>query len=193
MNIQLLEQVTRRVSKSTHHVLKDLHMASVKEKNFTSNSIFCGICSQILDRLTLLEREEHYECHFRNKSPSTILHAGESISKKRPHKPCELFRKVKRKWLDDKENDSFWYPSKATHPPQNYTPGRCTVNLLDTLLTVLSGIIPLLNRYLCKCHTEGITLRAALCYKDSVHINRKLWDASWGCGYVHNCASASSK
>jgi hypothetical protein len=75
---------------------------------------------------------------------------------------------VKRKWIESKEIDVFWYPSQATSPPSNYTP----------------RFIPLLKNHLWKCHAEGITCRAALCYKGSVHIHRELWDASWGCGYV---------
>ena len=160
----------------------------VEGKNLTFKSISCGICSQILDRLTLLEREEHYECHFRHESPPIILHASESVSTKRPKKSCELFCKVKRKWVDDRENDIFWYPSQAAPPPPNYTPGSRTINRLIIFLTVLSGIMPLLNNYIFKCHAEGITRRAALCYKGAVHINRELWDASWGCGYIQ-CAS----
>jgi len=110
--------------------------------------------------------------------------------------PCESSSryksgKVKRKWVYNQENDVFWYPAQATSPPSNYTPGKHT-QLLSRRCNVhiVAGIIPLLKKHLWTCHAQGITLRAALCYKGSVHISRELWDASWGCGYGH-CASPS--
>ncbi|KAF8228955.1 hypothetical protein L208DRAFT_1484946 [Tricholoma matsutake] len=136
-----------------------------------SDSISCGICSQVLDNITILEREKHYEHHFCHEKQSIISHNLHSIphipAKSSSHKSFELFGKVKPKWMVGKENDFFWYSSLDTLPPSNYTP----------------GIIPLLRKYLRSCHAEGITRRAALCYKSSVHVNRELWDASWGCGY----------
>jgi hypothetical protein len=39
--------------------------------------------------------------------------------------------------MDGKEHDVFWYPSQATSPPPNYTPGRRTIDLLITLVTFL--------------------------------------------------------
>jgi hypothetical protein len=79
-----------------------------------SESISCAICSQVLDSLALTEREEHYEHHFHRRQLTVS------------HKSFQLLGKVKRKWMDGKENDVFWYPSQATLPPSNYTPGRST-------------------------------------------------------------------
>jgi hypothetical protein len=155
----------------------------------SSTSIACGICSKPLDGLTLSEREEHCEHHFVGEQPNEQYAdtPGESSHKAGRQKSSELLGKVKRKWMETKEMDVFWYPSQATSPPSNYTPGWRTISCdlaLNNAHIVYPGIIPLLKNHLWTCHAEGITCRAALCYKGSVHVNRELWDASWGCGYV---------
>lgn len=146
-------------------------------------SISCGICSQTLNTLTLIERQAHYELHFNQESQR------ESSFNNGSYRPFQVFNKVKRKCIGGaKENDVFWYPSLSSSSsiPSNYTPGKGTVININvvTLLSVVAGIIPLLKRYLSTSHAEGSTCRAALCYPSAVHIHRELWDASWGCGYV---------
>ncbi len=52
------------------------------------------------------------------------------------------------------------------------------------MLTLSSGLIPLLRKTLLDSVQKDATRRAVLCYEKAVHIYREIWDAGWGCGFV---------
>ncbi|KAF5391761.1 hypothetical protein D9757_001746 [Collybiopsis confluens] len=124
----------------------------------------CQFCNISLDKISVSERQRHYNNHLdaseRSKnstdSPSALK---SSVAKGK-------FRLPTRSNLE-KGKDVFWYCSINTPPPPNYTP----------------GLIPVLKRALLKSHAKGTTTRAVLCYERTVHICRQAWDATWGCGY----------
>ncbi|KAF5324490.1 hypothetical protein D9611_004483 [Ephemerocybe angulata] len=67
------------------------------------------------------------------------------------------------------ETDVFWHPAMTTPPPRNYTP----------------GFIPILKASLAGCHSRGEIRKAVLCYDKTIYVQKELWNASWGCGYLN--------
>ncbi|KAF8308032.1 hypothetical protein DL93DRAFT_1965729 [Clavulina sp. PMI_390] len=118
-----------------------------------SESVICDICTELLDFLTLEERQEHYDAHFRE--------AGNKTEKKRSSPPLDP-----RKPLPAAQN-LFWHGLQTTAPPKNFTP----------------GLIPVLRRIFTKLHARGLTTRAVLCHEGVCYVGTEWFDFSWGCGY----------
>ncbi|KAJ7756846.1 peptidase family C78-domain-containing protein [Mycena maculata] len=153
-----------------------------------TTSVQCQICSANLDRLSVPQRNLHYDKHFGDEPkpdpkaahPQPKSHSFPASSSKKPSQSASdspsragfSFKdwggsiKFKGVW-NDKEKDKFWYPAQSANPPPNFTP----------------GLILLLKKHLSKSHSAGNTRRAVLCYDRAVLVNRELWDAGWGCGY----------
>ncbi|KAJ6547116.1 peptidase family C78-domain-containing protein [Mycena capillaripes] len=161
-----------------------------------ASTIQCQFCSANLDRLTVVQREIHYEKHFNNEPMGTIYACIEhknfirivvpasGSSGKKPADSKSPGKKPDSKspnkswkdWVLPKGQDKFWYPAESSEPPHNFTP----------------GFIPLLKTHLNKSHATGHTRRAVLCYDRAVLVTREVWDAGWGCGYrnfLMACAS----
>lgn len=112
----------------------------------------CQLCNRLLDTLTLAEREEHYDRHFREEPPGkltnhtytshthhrTHLHSVATSSSTKPlstsggsgsHPPSKSSKwrsKSKTSFFSGNKDhlDVFWYPSLSDPPPSNYTPGE---------------------------------------------------------------------
>uniref|UniRef100_A0A0W0GCI5 UFSP1/2/DUB catalytic domain-containing protein n=2 Tax=Moniliophthora roreri TaxID=221103 RepID=A0A0W0GCI5_MONRR len=129
-------------------------------------------------------RQLHYEEHFDESGPDEASTSSKqsrlalkpnerrSNSKYNLESSSRSWRK-KGKWRQpfqskEDEQDVFWYPAMHSIPiPSNFTPGMVT----------------LLKKALLKSHSQSSTVRAVLCYEQTVFINRQWWDATWGCGY----------
>ncbi|KAH7914678.1 peptidase family C78-domain-containing protein [Hygrophoropsis aurantiaca] len=81
--------------------------------------------------------------------------------------PSRIMKNFKTTKATKVTEDEFWYPSQTKSPPHNYSP----------------GIIYLLKDALKAAHQKGSIHRAVLCFEQTVHISRELFDVSWGCGY----------
>ncbi|KAJ7929281.1 peptidase family C78-domain-containing protein [Mycena leptocephala] len=136
----------------------------------TTSSIQCQLCSTNLDRLSVSQREQHYDKHFSDEPIAS------SSSNKKPNgseKPANSDSKSSPKkfnwkdWIVPKGQDTFWYPTQNSQPPSNHIP----------------GLIPLLKTHLNKSYAGGNIRRAVLCYDRTVLVTREVWDAGWGCGY----------
>ncbi|KAJ6618321.1 peptidase family C78-domain-containing protein [Mycena sp. CBHHK59/15] len=127
----------------------------------TNTAVECQLCSANLDKLSVSQRQQHYEKHFRDK-PQASSNASSSKTLCKPGSPFSW-----KQWGHQKGQDQFWYPAQSSQPPPNFTP----------------GLIPLLKTHLNKSHAKGHTRRATLCYDRAVLVTRELWDAGWGCGY----------
>ncbi|KAH9004936.1 DUF1671-domain-containing protein [Lactarius hatsudake] len=84
--------------------------------------------------------------------------------------------------LSSSAKDRFWYHSLDSEPPSNHTPGSCSLYLPGMMLTLVSGLIPLLRQTLLDSVQKGATRRAVLGYERAVHIYHEFWDMGWGCG-----------
>ncbi|EEB92565.1 hypothetical protein MPER_08904, partial [Moniliophthora perniciosa FA553] len=144
----------------------------------------CQICHINLSDISIGMRQLHYEEHFDESGPGEAstsskrsrpaLKHNERISdwKSNPESSSRSWRE-KGKWKQpfqskEDEQDIFWYPAmRGTSIPSNFTP----------------GMITLLKKALLKSHSQSSTVRAVLCYEQTVFINRQWWDATWGCGY----------
>ncbi|KIK63690.1 hypothetical protein GYMLUDRAFT_40754 [Collybiopsis luxurians FD-317 M1] len=126
----------------------------------------CQFCSTNLDKLSIADRQRHYDAHLDETNFTSQPIASTSSLNGNTSKD-------KRKWRVptpanlERGKDVFWYPAMKTPPPPNFTPGLITV----------------LKKALLKSHAKGTTTRAVLCYERAVLINRQIWDANWGCGY----------
>ncbi|KAF7338646.1 hypothetical protein MVEN_02091000 [Mycena venus] len=133
------------------------------------SSIQCQLCSANLDKLSVHQRNQHYENHF-NDEPIAIA-SSSSSQKPLDKKPAADSTSPKKfnwkNWIVPKGQDKYWYPAQSSQPPHNYTP----------------GLIPLLKTHLNNSHSKGHTRRAVLCYERAVLVTREVWDAGWGCGY----------
>ncbi|KAH8108150.1 peptidase family C78-domain-containing protein [Cristinia sonorae] len=148
----------------------------------TPESIDCQICAKSLTRLTVNEREEHYEEHFNKEPPAstscnTAGHGSRlSLKAKTLFKAKELFHRKQSSKASLKE-DVFWHTSQPSPPPDNHTP----------------GLVTLLNYHL---RNSRNTQRAWLCSENAVHILVEQWDRGWGCGYrnfLMACAALMSQ
>ncbi|KAJ3984194.1 peptidase family C78-domain-containing protein [Lentinula detonsa] len=132
----------------------------------------CQLCWENIEKLTVSERQRHYDNHLEGRSSPQ---SGSSASRRSD----SWFSKGKSKMMfvnREKEQDVFWHPAMQTPPPTNFIP----------------GLIPVLKKALLKSHAKGTTTRAVLCYERAVYISRQMWDASWGCGYrnfLMSCAA----
>ncbi|KAL0947347.1 hypothetical protein HGRIS_013464 [Hohenbuehelia grisea] len=120
----------------------------------------CQFCFSNLDKLTVKQREEHYEAHFSRPS-------GGDTSPKHRIDPKKPLRKILEKMSIGSEQDRFWFRSAAAPCPSNFTP----------------GLIQLIYGALDKFYSGSHGKRGALCYDHLVHVSRELFDAGWGCGY----------
>ncbi|KAH6918798.1 peptidase family C78-domain-containing protein [Coprinopsis sp. MPI-PUGE-AT-0042] len=131
--------------------------------------IRCEICREDLGPYSLDARQLHYEQHFEPLAESSVASSSKPStpspsSPKKKFTPNKFQSKLKHPL---KENDVFWYASKAGPPSKNFTP----------------GLIPLLRKSLLASHGRGELRKAALCYSEAVYIQHELWDTGWGCGY----------
>ncbi|PPQ78523.1 hypothetical protein CVT25_011795 [Psilocybe cyanescens] len=142
-------------------------------------SMSCAFCSLDLEKLSISQRQLHYDRHINDLdkqaegSKSTpividLIDESRQQSEYRNITPDPLRKKKSNGALPCmRETDPFWYVAQATPPPPSFTP----------------GLIQLLRKGLLKNHARGQIRRAVLCYENVVHVNREPWDASWGCGY----------
>jgi hypothetical protein len=178
---------------------------------FWIRSIQCQLCSTNLDRLSVSQREQHYDKHFSDE-PTGTIHACSvpgiiSLSTQLPARPTRN-RTAPR-------NRATAIPSRVRRSSTGRT-GLCpkdrirsgilprtrnrrpTISQVTSLpalseapLTVAPGLIPLLKTHLNKSHAGGNIRRAVLCYDRTVLVTREVWDAGWGCGFasflVHEC------
>ncbi|KAF5386831.1 hypothetical protein D9615_001679 [Tricholomella constricta] len=149
---------------------------SSRDVRNSNGGMDCSFCSLNLDKLSLPQRQEHYEQHIEDDSQglsSSLQRGGAQIKgfsmKKITASPMKLLGTHGKEKQTETTNDDdiFWYPALSISPPSNYTP----------------GLIPLLKKALSTSHANDTTRRAALCYQHSVHVSRGSWDKSWGCGY----------
>ncbi|KAI0797845.1 peptidase family C78-domain-containing protein [Abortiporus biennis] len=139
-------------------------------------SIACQICSQDLTKLSVVDRNIHYDKHF-NDQPQAIPQpmAGPSRTTN-VSKAVDKVKSVIRNPKRFVEKDGLWHPAKGPSPPDNCTP----------------GFIPLLKKSLIRSHARGWTQKAYLCHESAVLMKVESWDRGWGCGYrnfLMACAS----
>ncbi|KAF7359376.1 hypothetical protein MSAN_01280200 [Mycena sanguinolenta] len=136
----------------------------------SDSSFQCHFCFINLEKLSVHQREQHYEKHLNDApnapGPSNVKKTDKkSVKSEKSDSPSKNFNW--KDWVGPKEKDKFWYPAQTSPPPQNFTP----------------GLISVLKSHLNKSHAGGHTRRAMLCYDRAVLVTREAWDASWGCGY----------
>ncbi|KAI0361938.1 DUF1671-domain-containing protein [Trametes cingulata] len=131
------------------------------------------MCSDDLTKLSVHNRQAHYDTHFAEQPGASGSNAisGGAVQSKRLKPPSSTFKKPSsRSWSKPPSNEkqnTFWLASHTSEPPAHFSP----------------GLIPVLKKALTKSHERGVTERAWLAFEHAVHIQSEHWDRSWGCGY----------
>ncbi|KAH7341878.1 peptidase family C78-domain-containing protein [Rhizoctonia solani] len=135
--------------------------------------VFCELCREPLQELSLEDRQAHYEGHFNNGDGLEINEldaqlaasiATQASSPGRGAAATATHLSNQRVVAPQKPRENvFWHPVCGLPAPRIATP----------------GIIPILGRALGRPGSKG----GALCSPLVTHYGTELWDLGWGCGY----------
>lgn len=87
-------------------------------------SLQCQLCSTNLERLSIPDRQRHYDAHFdepQDPRQTTPPPSNESSSSSWLN---QVKWRVPTAANLEKDQDKFWYATMQTPPPSNFTPGE---------------------------------------------------------------------